>query len=71
MQAASLPALIFPSALPVIATAAAAQPHEVKHADFTLRRSTVASGIIDKATAQRHGRPPEHSLSFRDRLWRP
>lgn len=42
----------------VLATAAGlapAQPHESSRADLVLRSSTVASGMIDGATAARHG----------------
>lgn len=42
-------------ALAVTAGVAPAQPHETTQGDLTLRSSTVASGMIDKATADRHG----------------
>lgn len=41
--------------LTVVATATAAQPHEATRGDLTLRSSTVASSMIDSATASRHG----------------
>lgn len=35
----------------------AAQPHEASRGDLVLRGSTVSSGMIDAATAERHGIP--------------
>lgn len=42
-------------ALATAAGLAPAQPHEATRGKLTLRSSTVASGMIDKATADRHG----------------
>jgi hypothetical protein len=42
-------------AFAVIAATANAQPHETRRGELTLRASTVASGMIDPATAKRHG----------------
>lgn len=49
-----LPAML----LAAIAFAAAAQPREVSRGDLVLRSSTVASELIDAATAARHGIEP-------------
>lgn len=42
-------------ALALASIAAPAQPHQASRGDLTLRGSTVASGVIDPATAARHG----------------
>lgn len=50
-----LPRLIAALALATCAASSQAQVHEIRAGDHLLRSSTVASGHIDPATAERHG----------------